>query len=206
MQKVTLVVTLVAIIVSSCGPKPKPPGGDELIWASEKPRPGWLYREPFVSEGFQFIIGLSYRYADEKSARDDAKRDARMEAVRYLETAAREHIERIFAEIGITSEVLNPSIVSRGYGEWVSQAVVQGAKIVHMYVEQWRSEKTKELYYLAFSKLRLPDEQVMESFRDYTNRKRQDWNLSKEQIDRVNATFEDFWKSKKKEQELKEQE
>lgn len=200
-----MIVAMATLVLLSCGPKPpKAPGGDRLTWASEEPRPDWAYKEPFGSEGVQYFVGMSYKYADEKSSRGDAERDARLRAVRYLETAARETFERLVAELGMSAEVFNPSNAARGYVEMISQAVIQNTKIVHTYTEQWESAKTKEIYYISFGKLMLPDDQVMESFRDYSNRKRQEWNMTQEQFDRVNETFKDYWESKKAEQELKE--
>lgn len=206
MKKVISIFLGILIILSlNCAKKIKAPTGDEILWASEKPRPSWAYEEPYVEGGIQYFVGMSYKYADEKSARDDAERDARLRAIRYLETAARETFERIIAEMGLTGGVLNPSDAARGYVELVSQAVIQKTKVVKFYVEQRRSAATKEIYYLVFAKLMVPDEQVLESFEEYTNRKRAEWKMAKEQIDRVNEAFRSYWESKKKEQELKQE-
>ena len=208
MRVAVLVLLIMATLAFlSCGPKPhvEAPGGDRVLWASQEPRPDWAYKEPFGEKGVQYFVGMSHKYADEKSSRDDAERDARLGAVRYLETAARESFERIDAELGMASEVFNPSNAARGYAEWVSQAVIQNSKMVEFYSEQWESAKTKEVYYISFGKLMLPDDQVMESFRDYSNRKKQEWTMTQEQFDRVNETFKEFWQSKKEEQKLKEE-
>ena len=206
MKKVISIFLGILIILSlNCAKKIKAPTGDEILWASEKPRPSWAYEEPYVEGGIQYFVGMSYKYADEKSARDDAERDARLRAIRYLETAARETFERIIAEMGLTGGVLNPSDATRDYIELVSQAVIQKTKVVKFYVEQRKSAATKEIYYLVFAKLMVPDEQVLESFEDYTNRKRAEWKMAKEQIDRVNEAFRSYWESKKKEQELKQE-
>lgn len=202
---VLIAVAMATLVFLSCGPKPpKEPAGDKQVWASEESRPDWTQKETFGGEGVQYFVGMSNEYENEKSSRDDAERDARLRAVRYLETAARETFERIVAELGLSGDVFNPSIASRGYVEMISQAVLQNSKIVHFYSEQWESAKTKELYFKSFAKLVLPDEQAMESFRDYSNRKKQEWNMTQEQFDRVNETFKDYWESKKVEQELKE--
>jgi len=205
MRRASLIMATGAmVILLSCGGGPKLPGGDRLIWTTEKPRPEWVYKEPFGSEGVQYFVGTSYKYADEKSSRADAERDARLRTVRYLETAAREIFERVGAELGLVSEVFNPSNAARDYAELVSQGVVQKSKVVHTYTEQWQSAGTEETYYLSFAKLLLPDEQVMESFSDYSNRKKQEWRMTQEQFDRVNDAFKGHWESKKAEQELKE--
>jgi len=204
MRRAIIFISLTAIALSlSCAKRISAPTGDELLWASEKPRPSWAYEEPFVGEGTQYFVGLSYKYADEKPSRDDAERDARLRAVKYFETAAREFFERITAEMGLMSEAFNPSNAARGYTEWVSQGVIRNAKVVKFYVEQWKSRKAGEIYYRTFAKLLVPDEQVLESFNDYTNRKKQEWKMAQEQIDRVNDAFKSYWESKKKEQELK---
>lgn len=203
---VLMLLATATIVFLSCGTKPseKAPGGDILTWTSEEPRPDWPYTEPGSSEGVQYFAGMSHKYADEKSSRDDAERDARLRAVRYLETAAKETFERIIAELGLSAEVFNPSNAARGYVDMVSQAVIQNSKVTHFYTEQWKSRKTKELYYITFAKLMVPDEQVMESFSDYSNRKNLEWNITQEQFHRVNETFRDYWESKKAEQKLKE--
>jgi hypothetical protein len=207
MKKAIIGILFMAVIFYfSCGKRgPGAPRGDELLWASETPRPSWAYEEPYVEGGIQYFVGLSYKYADEKPSRDDAERDARMRAVRYLESAARETFERLTAELGLMSEVFNPSNAARGYMEWVSQGVIQKSKVVKFYTEQWKS-RSGETYYRTFAKLMVPDEQVLESFRDYTNRKREEWKMTQEQIDRVNEAFKSYWESKKKEQELKQEE
>lgn len=181
----------------------KAPPGDRLLWASETPRPGWAYETPKATGGAHIVVGMSNKYADEKSARDDAERDSRLRATRYLETAVREAFERIVAELGLASTVLNPSVASRGYIEMNSQAVIQNSEVTKLYVEKWQSSETGETYFLCFARLLLPDEQVRESFSNYTNRKKQEWNMSQEQIKRVNDVFRQYWESKKTEQELK---
>ena len=207
MRKATIgILFIVVIFYFSCGKRGTTPTGDELLWASEKPRPSWAYEEPYVEGGIQYFVGLSYKYADEKSSRDDAERDARLRAVRYFESAAREFFERIVAELGLVSEVFNPSNAARDYIEFVSQGVIQKSKVVKFYVEQWKSKRTGEIYYKTFAKLMVPDEQVLESFNDYTNRKRAEWKMAQEQIDRVNDAFKSYWESKKKELEVKERE
>ncbi len=208
MKVLKIILIAISLLSLTCTRKGvvKGPAGDEIIWASEKPRPAWAYEEPYAEGGMQYFVGMSYKYADEKSSRDDAERDARMRAVRYLETAARETFERIIAELGLTSEVFNPSNAARDYIEMVAQAVIQNTKVVKFYVEQRKSAKTGEVYFLTFAKLLVPDEQVMESFKDYTNRKRQEWKMAQEQINRVNDAFKSYWESKKKEQELKQEE
>ncbi len=204
MKKVIPIFLVLLTIVSlNCARKIKAPTGDELLWASEKPRPSWAYEAPYVEGGTQYFVGLSYKYADEKPSRDDAERDARVKAVNYFETAARDFFERITAELGLMSEVFNPSNAARGYTEWASQGVIQKSKVVKFYVEQWKSRKTGEIYYRTFAKLMVPDEQVLESFSDYTNRKKEEWKMAQEQINRVNDAFKSYWESKKKEQELK---
>ena len=207
MRKATIgILFIVVIFYFSCGKRGTTPTGDELLWASEKPRPSWAYEEPYVEGGIQYFVGLSYKYADEKSSRDDAERDARLRAVRYFESAAREFFERIVAELGLVSEVFNPSNAARDYIEFVSQGVIQKSKVVKFYVEQWKSKRTGKIYYKTFAKLMVPDEQVLESFNDYTNRKRAEWKMAQEQIDRVNDAFKSYWESKKKELEVKERE
>ncbi len=202
-----IIVAAFVLLTLFCGKKQtiKAPTGDQLLWSSESPRPSWGYEEPYVSEGIQYFVGLSHKYADEKGARDDAERESRLRAVRYLETAAKETFERIVSELGLESGVFNPSVAARGYTEMVSQAVVQQTKVVKFYAEQWKSASTGEVYYRTFAKLLLPDEQVMESFNDYTKRKQTEWNMAQDQIDRVNDVFQQHWESKKAEQELKEE-
>jgi hypothetical protein len=198
-----LVISIVAVSLT-CAKKVATPAGDKLLWASDKPRPDWAYKEPYAGEGMQYFVGMSHKYADEKSARDDGERESRLRAVRYLETAAKETFERITSELGLAGEVFNPSNATRGYAEWISQAVIQNAKIVQTYAEQWESANNRERYYLAFCKLVLPDQQVMESFNNYSNRKKDEWKMTQEQFDKVNESFKNYWESKKKESELKE--
>ncbi|MEO0086750.1 MAG: hypothetical protein ABIK77_05240 [candidate division WOR-3 bacterium] len=206
-KKITYLI-LLGLFLFSCSKKQtvKAPVGDEILWASEKPRPRWAYEEPYNEGGMLYFVGMSYKYADEKSSREDAERDARLRAIRYLETAARETFERIIAELGLTGGVLNPSDAARNYVEMVAQGVVQKSKVVQWYSEQRKSAATGEIYYQTFAKLFVPEEQVMESFSDYVNRKREEWKMAQEQINRVNEVFRNYWESKKKEAELRQQE
>ncbi|MCX7837770.1 MAG: hypothetical protein N2323_07505 [candidate division WOR-3 bacterium] len=199
---------LVFLFIFSCAKKQtvKAPVGDEILWASEKPRPSWAYEEPYSEGGILYFVGMSYKYADEKSSREDAERDGRLRAIRYLETAARETFERIIAELGLTGGVLNPSDAARTYIEMIAQGVVQKSKAVKWYSEQRKSVVTGEIYYQTFAKLLVPEEQIMASFSDYVNKKREEWKMTQEQINRVNEAFRSYWEAKKKEAELKQQE
>ena len=195
MRRVAQMMLAIATLVSlSCGPKPP-----ALL---EEAPPDWIKKDSFVNKGLLYFVGMSHKYADEKSSRDDAAREARLKAVRYLETAAREDFERIVDEFGMASEVLNPSIAARGYAEWVSQGVLQKSRIVRTYVETGKTQTRREFYFQSYALLMMvPDEQVVEAFRDYSNRKKQEWGITQEQFDRVNDTFRDYWGSKKAEQE-----
>jgi hypothetical protein len=205
MRVLRMVVALAAVTGLFCAKKAtvNPPPGDKLLWTSESARPAWAYETPKATGGEHIVVGMSYKYADEKSSRDDAERDSRLRATKYLETAVRDAFERITAELGLASTVLNPSVASRDYIEMNSQAVIQNSEITKFYEEKWQSSETGEPFFLSFARLVLPDAQVRESFSDYTNRKKQEWNMSQEQLQRVNDVFQQYWQSKKTEGESK---
>lgn len=205
MRTLRVIVALAAVTGLFCAKKQivQPPPGDKLLWTSESARPAWAYETPKATGGEHIVVGMSHKYADEKSCRDDAERDSRLRATKYLETAVRDAFERITAELGLASTVLDPSVASRGYMEMNSQAVIQKSEVSKFYEEKWQSAETGETFYLCFARLVLPDSQMRESFSDYTNRKKQEWNMSQEQIQRVNDVFQKYWQSKETEGESK---
>ncbi|MBM3332966.1 hypothetical protein FJY68_14160 [candidate division WOR-3 bacterium] len=205
MRTLRVVVALAAVACLFCAKKQtvQPPPGDKLLWTSESARPDWAYETPKATGGEHIVVGMSHKYADEKSCRDDAERDSRLRASRYLETAVRDAFEQVVAELGLAGAVLNPSVASRDYIEMNSQAVIQNSEVTKFYVEKWQSAETGEPFFLCFARLVLPDAQTRQSFSDYTNRKKQEWNMSQEQLRRVNEVFQRYWESKKTEGELK---
>jgi len=206
MRQMIVCLTALVLLNAFCARKDtvKAPPGDKLLWASETPRPAWAYETPKATGGAHIVVGMSYKYAAEKGARDDAERDARLRATSYLETAVREAFERIVAELGLYSTVLNPTIASRGYIEMQSQAVIRNSEVTKFYAEKWLSADTQEPYFICFARLVLPDEQVLESFSSYVQKKKQEWGMAQEQVKRVNDVFRQYWESKKAEQEVRE--
>ncbi len=201
---VLLATLLLSLFVSCTRHTIKPPPGDKLIWSSEKARPVWVQEGHKLRGAYHIFVGMSNKYAEEKGARDDAERDCRLQAAQYFETAVRDVFERITAELGFQSTVLDPSVAARGYTEMISQAVIQKAGVSKFYEEKYRSAKTGEYYFLCFALMEVPEEQVRESFSSYVNRKREEWKLSQEQVKRVNEVFRQYWESKKEEDKGKE--
>ena len=75
MRTLRVVVALAAVTFLFCAKKQtvQPPPGDKLLWTSESARPDWAYETPKATGGEHIVVGMSYKYADEKSCRDDAE-------------------------------------------------------------------------------------------------------------------------------------
>jgi len=173
-------------------------GEDKFISGSQKGVPNWI-----TEEDPDHIYGGSDMYATEVPAREDAERNARLRAVIYFKSAAKASFKKIVGEFGLRGGVFDPSKAAKGAAEWFSAGVLKMAKIDNWYLVKCKSKATGATYWKIYARLKLPDKEAIESFGEYISRKKEEWKITKEQFDKVNEAFEDFWKAKKKEAELK---
>jgi hypothetical protein len=189
-----------ALALMACRPHPIRPPGDEfekLIWQSDNPTPGWVAQATIPDKGGLFFVGQSYKYSDDKDAKEDAAHDAIIKASEYISTAVKENIERIKGELNTAKNVIDPSVVSRGYYQFVSQTGLRGARTDRYYSEKWVKRDSREVFYRVFAKSWVPDNAATGTFSDYMNQKQKEWDLTQDQLNRVDQSFKEYYESKK---------
>lgn len=172
-RKVLLaVVSLICITFLAC-PKREitevtvAPEPDEiLIWSTHEKRPVWTVSEPeMIKDEFAFV-GLSGKYATEKESRDDAHRAAIRNVVRYIGTLAQDRFERLQTSYGLTTDIVNPTDVTRRFEEQLSSAFATRVKAKEWYIEKWQNKKTRETYYLSFVLSGVPKSAIEKAYEE----------------------------------------
>jgi len=109
-----------------------------LVFSSHDKYPGWI-TDIQEDEKFIYFVGLSSEnVASEKNAKREAIADSRTQVIQYYGTYVKHKIETLNSIIGQSSEILDPTIVSKEFEEQVSKNI---AKFVHskeVYSEKWK--------------------------------------------------------------------
>lgn len=176
---------------------------DILLWTSENPnpklnelrRPGWIYNLAVVTpDGMATFSGASDKYATESHAIRAAELDSRVRATNYLQSEIVRLAEELRGALGVSSEILNPSVISREYITEYSQAVLSGIKTTKIYTEKWRSGESGKIYYLAFVLSVIPadglEKRAKNTATEFFNKKAAEAGI--EQMDLVNKKLKEF--------------
>ncbi|MFH1368341.1 MAG: hypothetical protein ABII64_04355 [Elusimicrobiota bacterium] len=176
MKKYVFIAMAVVIgyMISGCASTPKATGPaavpeENMVLSMPKDRPEWIIKEP-ETEGDKYIfIGLSAeRVATEKDARDDAQNTAIKNVAKYMGTYVNDKIERIATAYGLSSDIVNPTKVSRDREEQLTKAFASRVKASDWYLEKWQN-KLKESYWKAYVKTTVPKVSMDEEFKDLMN-------------------------------------
>jgi hypothetical protein len=204
MKASRLAAALAGLLMLTCASNPpRPPDPDPLRWRSGK-TPGWVNTAAVHGKGGTHFVGVSYKYAEEKDARQDAEREAFAQAARNVSMAVQDVFERLWASLNLSDKVQNPSTVARDYEKFVSQVALRNTETDAFYLEQREKRDTREVYFKAFARLWVPTDAVVGNFSDYMSQKQKEWDLTQEQLDRVSRSFNDYWESKQQEKKPKE--
>ena len=183
--------------------KPVPPAAEpdeKLIWSSHKLRPGWTLHEPETVGDELAFVGLSGKYAIEREARDDAMRTAANNVVKYIGTLAQDKFQRLQTSYGLSTEIVDPTNVTRRFEEQLASAFVTRMRAKEWYIEKWQRKKTKETYFAVFVLAKVPNSAIEKAYEDAVNatiddlkKKRDEANEAKAKAQFENAmeAFED---------------
>lgn len=97
-------------------------------------RPRWTTKGIYTENGKIYVVGMSYKYADERSARDNAEENARLRYRKYLE--------------GETRLKIKENKMTKTTSDLISGRLV----ITEWFIEQGTNE-CGERYYRAFCKM-----------------------------------------------------
>jgi len=154
-----------------------PQPGEKLLWQSHEKRPEWLVREPEIEGKDLLFTGVSGNFALESDARHDALRDAVKYITRYIGTFARDEFQKIMTSYGVSSEIVNPTDVTRAFEEQLSVALVHQARVKEYYVEKWQA-KSGEIYWKVYALTKVPTTPIEDVYKNFA--KTQQENMEKE--------------------------
>jgi len=112
---------------------------EKLIWSSAAERPVWIDSEPETENGTMFFVGLSNKYATEKFAREDARRNAAESVVKYIGTAVKDDFERVSIDFGLAGDVVNPTMSGEKFEKQLAANMVSRLKVKQWYTEKWQT-------------------------------------------------------------------
>jgi hypothetical protein len=168
--------------------------GDNKLGASFPERPAWLLYEP-EAQGDDFLfVGLSNKLATEKDAREDAQRSAINNAVKYISTDVKSNFERMLTSSGLSTEIIDPTVMVRGFEQQFSSAVTRRFKPKEWYLETWETKKTKEVYYIAYLLAKISQQEVNNAIKEQKEKQQ-------ELIAKSRAAIENITKAKQSIQE-----
>ena len=168
-KKLELVMACcIAVLMSSCGTKQISPtaglSGEKLVWSSHDKRPEWTVKEPMGSDGVLKFVGLSGKAASEKSAREDAMRNATGNVVKYIGTLVEEKFQNITTSSGLDSEIVDPTKVARSIEEQLTGAFARRVKAEEWYIEQRQNEKMQENWYIVYVLAQIPETSISQAY------------------------------------------
>lgn len=161
-----MVAGIISLFFYGCGEKFIRPvstssPNEKLVWSThEKGRPDWMIKE----KGFPFFVGQSDKFATEKGARDDALRHSLQKAAVYINTLVKDNFQKLLTSHNISSQITDPTVVSREFEEQLSTALVNRMTGKEWYEEKWQDEQGKT-YWIAFLLSEVPVSSIDETYR-----------------------------------------
>ncbi len=205
MKKIIALVGLVVIAaLAGCSSKEASPvgipdeaGAEKLIWSSAAERPGWTMNEPDTEDGVMSFVGLSDRFATEKGAREDARRNAMESVVKYMGTLVKDKFEKATVSFGLESSVIDPTASAREFEKQLAVNMASKVKMKSWYMEKWQTETG--IGWQAFALGKVPMGAIDETYKDTARSKQKEAERkAKEAGDAIaKAQAEkaaDFWK------------
>ena len=170
---------------------------EKLIWSSASDRPGWIYNEPETKDGIMFFVGLSNKYATEKLAREDARRNATESVVKYMGVLVKNKFERASIDFGLAGDVINPTVSAREFENQLAVNMASRVKVKEWYVEKWQAPTGVGIQ--AFLLAQVPQSSVEDSYKetakDMVRKAEQKVKETNDEVAKSQAVKAvDFWK------------
>jgi hypothetical protein len=154
-MKRNIVIFLFFIILVGCGAKKdfikKQPNTnqEQLLWSSNPNKPKWTAEPPESTKNEIFFIGISKKSKTEKTARMIAKNDIIKNAVNYYAVNVKNQLQNLNTKFGLSSDIINPTEITRGFVNILSKGIISGVKIQKTYLEKWKNQY-EEIYYITY--------------------------------------------------------
>lgn len=170
---------------------------EKLIWSSSPERPGWTMAEPETEGNVMSFVGLSEKYATEKGAREDARRNATSGVVKYMGTLVKDKFERARVSYGLESNVIDPTASARSFEKQLAVNVAKNVKNKEFYMEKWYTPTG--VGWKAFLLVSVPMQAIDESYKktaaDMAKKAEQEAKEAGDQIAQGQAEkAAEFWK------------
>ena len=206
MKKLVLIVIMLAVTftLSGCAASkkgepvviPQDPQ-EKLIWSSASERPAWIYNEPETENGTMFFVGLSNKYATEKLAREDARRNATESVVKYMGTLVKNKFERVSTDFGLAGDVVNPTMSAKEFEKQLAVNMASRVKVKQWYIEKWQTPTGVGLQ--AFLLAQVPQRSIEGAYKETAKKMerkaQQQVKETNDQVAKAQAVKAvDFWK------------
>ncbi|MBU0729798.1 MAG: hypothetical protein KKE17_04270 [Proteobacteria bacterium] len=205
MKKMIALLGLIAItVLSGCASQESGPVGipdesaqEKLIWSSQAERPAWTMEEPDTEGDVMSFVGVSDRFASEKGAREDARRNAMESVVKYMGTLVKDKFEKAAVSFGLESSVVDPTASAREFEKQLAVNMASSVKMKSWYMEKWQT--TTGVGWQAFVLGKVPRSAIDDTYKNTARAKQKDAEQkAKDAADEVaKAQAEkaaDFWK------------
>ena len=155
------------LMLAACGgkdPSIPPEAHEKLIWSSAAERPEWTMQEPDTEGGVMSFVGLSDKFASEKGAREDARRNATSGVVKYMGTLVKDKFEQARVSYGLESDVVDPTASAREFEKQLSVNMANKVKAKNWYEEKWLTPTG--VGWKAFVRVTVPQEAIDNSYKE----------------------------------------
>ena len=164
------------LLVGCAASIPTATSSTESAVPSTPERPDWVYNEPTEEDNVLSFVGLSAVHASEKNARNDARRDATNNVVRYLGTMAKTKFEQVTQSYGLSSQIVDPTTASQEFEKQMAANLARQMKAKTWHME--REQNNGKWGYKYFVLAEIPKSSIDDSFR-----KSLDKSIKKQQED-----------------------
>jgi len=174
---ITIAAIFFLINLSGCGGGPGvqiPDGAntETLIYSTSAERPAWTMDEPDTVDGIMSFVGVSNRYATEKGAREDARRNAMDAVVKWMGTMVKNKFEQLSVSFGAATSVVDPAQSAKEYEKQLAANMASRVKIKTWYMEKWQTPTG--IGYQVFALGHVPKNVADDTLKDMAKRKAQE--------------------------------
>jgi len=156
MKKTTLAKTCLAILIlpligggCSTNQHQPPKVGNELSWSTHQNRPDWVVKQPKKTEDLYRFVGVSYRHATERSAREAAIANAATHLIRHASQLVNKEYELKSSGKAKESRVLNSRVLMNDIDQVEAIGIIQNMGLTDIYIEYWKSDSST--FFKAFA-------------------------------------------------------
>jgi hypothetical protein len=155
-HQIILLSLFTALVILGCSSKeeisPTAPQTTDIT-----SRPEWTMSVP-EEQGRLYFVGISKVKASESEARGDAMKSARKQVAEYLGSDVKSKFQEVSMSHGLSSQVVDPSILAREFQEQVSEKLVELVKDRKWYLErEFDSSGSRGYKLFVLTSLNLPE-------------------------------------------------